>query len=911
MIKEISGFSFPDEPSALIITPSLRLEKTAYGTDEELQAFLNKLEPNEKFAYVLVNIIGAGEFFGANSNSDYFKTSELLKSYKTFETMGNVYRHHQNKNPANASGTIPLAIWNKNMHRVELVKKLPVDTNEDILSRIERGDRVGVSMGCFLAGAMVSMEDGGRKRIEDVQVGDIVITHLGRPRRVTELHRRKYSGKIYEIKSVSHETIYATKEHPFLTVSDSEVKTQTSFQRWIDGATLDPKWVPSESIDQDNHYLLEPIIKGSLTPDFADRSFARIFGYYMAEGHIVWKKNDDGNKVPYGIELTVHEKDFCVSEIESLCKEYKTKNDPVINKRRPDVPSLSISINDPELAEKCYQYGGCFAKEKRFSKDVLLWDVEVQKEMLGAYSNGDGCWDKNKQALLLSTASESLAYQISHILGRIGIPASICEIEHKAGVGFSSHNTYEFVTFIGKTDSQKLFGYANKVVKNEIKSSIRRRCEIGNYFVTPISDISLKDVEDVDVFNFEVEEDNSYLIAGLAVHNCKIDYDICSWCGNKAKTKKDYCECLRFHRGEWRDGLACYMDNINPKFFDSSFVTRPADKSAYVLAKVAEDGASQIDEYPISVTLGEYLYGQDPETKKAEQAKKAKGKKIADIDKEIPATVTGIDSLSGLYEKFRQDGMPSLREKEAEFSSQYLDEIAKQAEDSLATLASCGVILKPWEFQRVALSSMGRPDIADRFEKQGHLFDETSPNLDYKFALGEYKEEIAKRILAGILAKSYFRNALLNRVYSNQNNDGEGVSSPRDIDTCPIHGSDQEVMSAIGGSFVDYKERAKELALTVAGSVKKLFPEASQISIKIANLHPSTYRDSRFISHQSHLGLTGVAFGENVIKLASESPSQSILTSSIVNAYKLGMEGRAAEFGPFVTDLAIMAAVLK
>lgn len=82
---------------------------------------------------------------------------------------------------------------------------------------------------------------------------------------------------------------------------------------------------------------------------------------------------------------------------------------------------------------------------------------------------------------------------------------------------------------------------------------------------------------------------------------CKIAYDVCSACGNKAPTLDDYCRdiskggrCkaggLHEHIGELRelDGMAHHLHAINehPYFFDISKVYRPADRIAYVTSHI-------------------------------------------------------------------------------------------------------------------------------------------------------------------------------------------------------------------------------------------------------------------------------------------------------------------------------------
>lgn len=81
---------------------------------------------------------------------------------------------------------------------------------------------------------------------------------------------------------------------------------------------------------------------------------------------------------------------------------------------------------------------------------------------------------------------------------------------------------------------------------------------------------------------------------------CKIPFDVCSGCGNKARTRAEYCDSvenggmckaggLKHNLGRvLNDGHILHADNPNPTFFDISHVFRPADRIAYIFGKVAE-----------------------------------------------------------------------------------------------------------------------------------------------------------------------------------------------------------------------------------------------------------------------------------------------------------------------------------
>ena len=69
----------------------------------------------------------------------------------------------------------------------------------------------------------------------------------------------------------------------------------------------------------------------------------------------------------------------------------------------------------------------------------------------------------------------------------------------------------------------------------------------------------------------------------------RLPYDVCSICGNKARTRAEYCDHLMYQLNQIDPGTGRMVGAINPfpKFFDISRVLIPADKTAYMWEKIA------------------------------------------------------------------------------------------------------------------------------------------------------------------------------------------------------------------------------------------------------------------------------------------------------------------------------------
>lgn len=143
----------------------------------EVVRYIENLKPVADSQYVLINAMGAGEFWGSNINGDYFPEAALI--HKPDDWTGNPlldkikakdwpwgfptfynakpFMHHRNKDfpPHNhpSFGEIELAAWNPKMKRVELVHRIDRDLcmkggGMGLWDKLKNGDYPDTSMGC-------------------------------------------------------------------------------------------------------------------------------------------------------------------------------------------------------------------------------------------------------------------------------------------------------------------------------------------------------------------------------------------------------------------------------------------------------------------------------------------------------------------------------------------------------------------------------------------------------------------------------------------------------------------------------------------------------------------------------------------------------------------------------------------
>ena len=164
----------PFADTGLIYTPrSLKKIASATHVPDKIAEFADQLRSRDDGRYVLLNALGAGEFYGSNKNGDYFNEWSLLGDtippdvqefirdkglpipaewgYKTFERYAYPYKHHDNDDPAKSCGErVCCADYNHKMHRVELIVFIRGDKAPEVIQKIDNGEAVAFSMGARL-----------------------------------------------------------------------------------------------------------------------------------------------------------------------------------------------------------------------------------------------------------------------------------------------------------------------------------------------------------------------------------------------------------------------------------------------------------------------------------------------------------------------------------------------------------------------------------------------------------------------------------------------------------------------------------------------------------------------------------------------------------------------------------------
>jgi hypothetical protein len=175
---------------------------------------------------------------------------------------------------------------------------------------------------------------------------------------------------------------------------------------------------------------------------------------------------------------------------------------------------------------------------------------------------------------------------------------------------------------------------------------------------------------------------------------CKIKYDVCDICGNKAPTRAQYCDHAKYEMNRtYPDGRKSFVWNPSPQLFDISFVIRPADRIGYMMKKVAhvEPAADS------SAELGDKVADI--------QEKMSTLKKLSDIDKIIRGQTVDHEPKNGPIQSFVQHSLPGILKNTPDFDQDAINNLSSvPLPEALSTLNAMGITPTCVEITRIMIN---------------------------------------------------------------------------------------------------------------------------------------------------------------------------------------------------------------
>lgn len=321
---------------------------------------------------------------------------------------------------------------------------------------------------CFAKGTYILTEK-GYIPIEDISVGDKVLTHKGRWRKVTATMHRD-GARLWDVNGFGILPTRTTAEHPYyVTKPDQPMEFKKVEQ-------LDDSWYST-----------------MVLPDAEFGGYSKemwwIIGRYLADGWRVERKDrPSGGRIVFAIS------DDKRAEFEQRLREAKLHG--TYTKERT---CGKYHVCNNQLYEYLEKFGK-YAHGKRIPREALCLPREKAKYFFDGYMSGDGRSDRE----------EATSTSAALILG-------MCIIAQRLGKSVPAvyYTRRDEKCVIQGRECRQRDTYTFRISSKSVKGHYRARYVCRELYQPTESD------DFGTAYNISVEEDNSYVANGAIVHNCQ------------------------------------------------------------------------------------------------------------------------------------------------------------------------------------------------------------------------------------------------------------------------------------------------------------------------------------------------------------------------------------------------------
>jgi len=384
------------------------------------------------------------------------------------------------------------------------------------LKNIQYGAPQGYHDDCLKKGTLVKTIN-GYKPIEDIKVGDLVLTHRGRFKPVELLIKKPFDGTFYNMDFWGQADLELSYNHPLYSATGEyrgkRLYSYREKRKWV----FPEDWKKSyrqisikEKLGKNENKVLKEsdfykngkqATHVKLRSIKLDKSFAKFLGLFLAEGHAGRMNSKD-----YRCSIAFNKKDK-----------------DLIREIRDYILSLGIKVQDREYGSRSGAFALCF--ESKFLHHILskCYDKNREKQLpyyarylgkdlrytLRYWLKGDGWYRKDAGYWVGTTTSKSLALSMRDLAISVGKYAVLNRVKrHRYDV--DTKDQY-WVYIYNKPRKGSYIKHISKFEYGSRSRKIKKEHFTG------------------EVYNLEVKDDKSFIANGIVVHNCVSALALAVW----------------------------------------------------------------------------------------------------------------------------------------------------------------------------------------------------------------------------------------------------------------------------------------------------------------------------------------------------------------------------------------------
>ncbi|ARF09766.1 ribonucleoside diphosphate reductase large subunit [Indivirus ILV1] len=456
---------------------------------------------------------------------------------------------------------------------------------------INQGGRRNGAIACFTKDTEVFTTNNGIRKIQDVKIGDLVVTHKNRIRPVTQVHKNPLGDrKIYKLVVERNKDIYVTGNHKFWSLYTKKYKHNQLSLGWNSIEELknlmDNKEttrqacyisIPSgTNITDSKNYKIDvmdykDIIESTdsklnlldsnkimlITTTFDEtgkknvsnshpinrvwnitEDLANLFGIWLGDGHI---KTKETGTPPIGIGIVCDKNNKKEIEfIKKVCKETFDCNISEYTSAICKRNVTEITINSNIVGLIFNKLFGSYFDGKKLPSMIFNWPKTLVDSLIAGLLSTNGNITKNKCNAVIGLSNENLINQLYHLSRANGIAVSF--VKGKIGKGMTC-NPYTISVPLSENILKQIHRYYTDDRIERCLKKLENGDNIDKNFLK-ILEITETDRKDEYVYTLGIEEDHSYTVEGLLAENCYIEpwhadiFHFCELRSNKGKEEE-------------------------------------------------------------------------------------------------------------------------------------------------------------------------------------------------------------------------------------------------------------------------------------------------------------------------------------------------------------------------------------
>lgn len=368
---------------------------------------------------------------------------------------------------------------------------------------------------CLTKGTLVTTINGD-KPVEEIDRTDKVLTHTGKYQNVTWTDKHVHNGNIVVLKCTGdYQELKCTDNHPILVKYTNYKKHKF---RNLD--YLNEDFLRADKLTNKYQFTLLPKRKLNNKLNISKR-FLYLMGWMLSDGYCSPKSNE--------VKITFQKNQLeCLKQCEQIIYEFDNSARCVIKEEKG---CYRLITYNKQLHDYAIRFG-CQVNNKKLAYDVYNNYSDLMPFVLGVLE-GDGYQKLNanydgytRNCIEFSTVYEELLRQCRQILIDNGIYSSIRKIKsrnnRKTQYGLLISGEYvkkllSYYTWDDDYNYEPIYSY--KFVMPSINKNTSRVLEDEHGFWVPIKLLYTYATTET-VYNFEVQEDHTYVANGVLTHNC-------------------------------------------------------------------------------------------------------------------------------------------------------------------------------------------------------------------------------------------------------------------------------------------------------------------------------------------------------------------------------------------------------